>query len=68
LSSTALAGDVEQVLEMPEASWWPITLAAALTVAFVGLLVDLYVLAALGGLAALIALAGWHHVAPERTP
>jgi cytochrome c oxidase subunit I+III len=63
-ASTVADGVLDEVLEMPSESAWPIVLGACVTAAFVMLLTGHVVIAALlGGLVAL-ALAGWHSQEP----
>jgi cytochrome c oxidase subunit I+III len=60
LGTTVLESEADDVLQMPEESIWPLLLALALAVIFASLLFDLHLLALIGGLLALGALAGWH--------
>ena len=62
--TTELYGDLGEVLQMPEESIWPLVLAAAIAVVFVGLIVSSNITAIAGVLACGIALAGWHHGDP----
>jgi cytochrome c oxidase subunit I+III len=59
-SSTVVEGDLDEVLEMPSSSPWPLVLAVSLGVAFGGLLLEFWPMALIGGLMATAALLGWH--------
>jgi len=56
---------LEEVLEMPSDSPWPIVLAVLVAAAFVMVLVEHLVIAAAFGGLALLALAAWHWQEPE---
>ena len=62
--TTELYGDADEVLRMPEDSAWPLVLAVAIAVLFVGLMVRSNPTAIAGVVACGIALAGWHHADP----
>ena len=62
--TTELYGDAGEVLRMPEDSAWPLVLAVAIAVLFVGLMVKSNPTAIAGVVACGIALAGWHHTDP----
>ncbi len=65
LATTLLDADSDEVLEMPSESPWPLLVALALSVVFVFLLVDHFVVAAIGGLLTAAAVAGWHSEEPR---
>jgi cytochrome c oxidase subunit I len=65
-ASTVRDGYLDEVLEMPSESGWPIVLAFAITLMFIMLLTTHYVIAgAFAGIAALV-LAAWHTQEPVR--
>jgi heme/copper-type cytochrome/quinol oxidase subunit 1 len=57
--TSALDAQLEAVIELPEDNGWTVLIAVTLLVAFVGLLVRLDWLTALGGVATLLCLARW---------
>ena len=57
--TTAMDADPERIAELPEDSYAPLTLAIALSILFTGLLVKIWPVAALGGLAILASLLLW---------
>jgi heme/copper-type cytochrome/quinol oxidase subunit 1 len=59
-ASTVRDGYLDDVLEMPSESAWPITVALCVTLVFVMLLVAHFVIAAIFAALAALALAGWH--------
>jgi cytochrome c oxidase subunit 1/cytochrome c oxidase subunit I+III len=59
LATTLLDGAPEEALRMPGDSVWPMLLAFALAVIFFGLLLSLWLMVALGVLAAAICIPGW---------
>ncbi|HEX6700007.1 MAG TPA: cbb3-type cytochrome c oxidase subunit I, partial [Gaiellaceae bacterium] len=59
-ASTVVDGELDEILEMPSESIWPVTLAVCVTLLFVMLLLAHFVIAGLLTVAALFALAGWH--------
>ena len=63
-ASTVRDGFLDEILDMPSGSWWPITLAACVTGIFSFLLVSHYVVAGLFALLAALALVGWHSREP----
>jgi heme/copper-type cytochrome/quinol oxidase subunit 1 len=64
LATTVLEGEPTDELHMPSESIWPLALAAAFSVVFVGLLLDLHGLTIFGCLLVAGAIAGWHR--PQR--
>ena len=64
-ASTVRDGYLDEVLDMPSESPWPITLAVCVLMVFVMLLTAHYLIAGVMGGLALLALAGWHSVEPE---
>jgi len=64
-ASTVLDGRLDEILEMPSESVWPVTLALCVTLVFVMLLLAHFVVAGLLAAAALLALAGWHVQEPR---
>ena len=63
-ASTVRDGYLDDVLEMPSESAWPITLALCVTLVFVMLLTAHFVVAGIFGALAALALAGWHSQEP----
>jgi hypothetical protein len=59
LGTSALDAAPERILEMPEDSFAPLLLALGLSVVFVGLLLKIWVLAAIGGVVSALALLVW---------
>src|ERR671929_1118042 len=59
-ASTVRDGYLDEVLEMPSESWWPITLGLFVTLLFVMLLLSHFVIAGIFGALAVLALGGWH--------
>jgi len=59
-ASTVRDGYLDEVLEMPSESWWPLTLGLLITVIFVMLLLAHFVIAGIFGALAVLALGGWH--------
>ena len=59
-ASTVRDGYLDEVLEMPSESWWPITLGLLVTLVFVMLLLAHFVIAGIFGALAVLALGGWH--------
>jgi cytochrome c oxidase subunit I+III len=49
----------EELVTLPQKSWWPLIAASSLTVALIGTMVDVYPLALTGALAALLAGIAW---------
>jgi cytochrome c oxidase subunit I len=64
-ASTVRDGLLDEVLEMPSESPWPLVLAICVAALFSMLLVRHYVVAGIFALLALMALAGWHWREPE---
>jgi heme/copper-type cytochrome/quinol oxidase subunit 1 len=64
-ASTVRDGYLDEILDMPSESPWPITLAVCVLMVFVMLLTAHYVIAGVMGGLALLALTGWHSVEPE---
>jgi len=59
LLTTILDGQPDAIMHIPEDSYWPFVLALGLLIFFTGLLVNLLVLAGVGGVIALIATIAW---------
>jgi cytochrome c oxidase subunit I+III len=59
LSTSMLDGTPQAVVHMPHASPWPLLLTIAMLVIFYGVLSDVYLIAAAGGLGCLAGLIGW---------
>jgi cytochrome c oxidase subunit I+III len=64
-SSTPVDAHLDEILEMPSESPWPVTLAALATLCFAFVLSDHLVLATVALVLAAAALAGWHSAEPE---
>ncbi len=64
-ASTVRDGYLDEVLEMPSESWWPLLLAICATAVFAFLLSGHYAIAGFCALAAALSLAGWHSTEPE---
>jgi cytochrome c oxidase subunit I+III len=65
MRSTLLEGEPDRPLHMPEPSLWPLLMTLALSLLFVGLITQWYLLAVLGGAAVAGVLAGWHRPKAE---
>jgi cytochrome c oxidase subunit I+III len=63
-ASTVRDGYLDEVLEMPSESWWPITLGLLVTLVFVMLLLGHFVIAGIFGALCVLALGGWHAQEP----
>ncbi|MGH3112673.1 MAG: cytochrome ubiquinol oxidase subunit I, partial [Gaiellaceae bacterium] len=59
-ASTVVEGDLDEVLEMPSESPWPLVLAVSLSVTFGGLLLEFWAMAVIGGIMTTAALVAWH--------
>jgi cytochrome c oxidase subunit I+III len=59
LSTSMLDATPQAVIELPEESPWPFALTVAMTFTFVTVLVDAWVLAAVGVVACIACVAGW---------
>jgi cytochrome c oxidase subunit I len=66
-TSTVVDGQLDEVVEMPPESAWPIVLAVTVTLVFVMLLLAHYLVAGFFAATALLALAGWHGREPQET-
>jgi cytochrome c oxidase subunit 1/cytochrome c oxidase subunit I+III len=64
-ATTVREGRLDEVLEMPAESAFPVLLAVAVTAMFAMLLLSHYAAAAVCGFFALAALVGWHWHEPE---
>jgi cytochrome c oxidase subunit I+III len=64
-ATTALDGDLDEVLEMPSESWAPVLLALALSGLFTMLLLQHYVVAAAFAALTLLVLGRWHWKEPQ---
>ncbi|HET6830785.1 MAG TPA: cytochrome c oxidase subunit I [Solirubrobacterales bacterium] len=60
IAASEVEGEPVRVMHMPEPSIWPLAVAVALSILFVGMITQVYLIAVLGALAALGAIAGWH--------
>ena len=60
LATSEVDANLERLLRMPSDSPWPLAVAAALTVLFVGLIAGSNVTAWIGVVLILVTLAGWH--------
>jgi cytochrome c oxidase subunit I len=65
-ASTVRDGYLDEVLEMPSESWWPLTLGLLVTVVFAMLLLGHFVVAGIFGGLAVLALGGWHLQEPAQ--
>ena len=59
LTTTLLDAQPDTVLHIPEDSYWPAVMALGLSIVFVGVLLNGWILAGVGGLISLVALIGW---------
>jgi heme/copper-type cytochrome/quinol oxidase subunit 1 len=59
LSTSLLDASPQAVVEMPHESPWPLALTTAMMVLFFGLLIDAYLIAAVGAAGSILGLAGW---------
>jgi cytochrome c oxidase subunit I+III len=59
LATTVVEAEPQAIVEMPHHSLWPLLLTLALTVVFFGILIDAWVVVALGVLASLGGVIGW---------
>jgi cytochrome c oxidase subunit 1/cytochrome c oxidase subunit I+III len=64
-ATTVLDADLDEILELPSESAWPLLVALPVTVVFVMLLTGHYIAAGAFGTVALLALAGWHWREPQ---
>jgi len=64
-ASTVRDGYWDEILDMPSESPWPITLAFAVLLMFMMVLLTHFVTAAIFGGVALLALAAWHSKEPQ---
>jgi cytochrome c oxidase subunit I+III len=64
-ATTVRDADLDDILELPAESVWPLLVALPVTVVFVWLLTGHYVAAGAFGVVALLALAGWHSQEPQ---
>jgi cytochrome c oxidase subunit I+III len=64
-ASSVVDARLDEILEMPSESIWPITLAVCVTLVFVMLLLAHFAIAGLLAAAALLSLAGWHAEEPR---
>src|SRR5205823_14178073 len=63
-ASTVRDADLDEILEMPSESPWPIVLAACVAGIFAMLLVSHWLLAGAAALLAALSLVGWHSEEP----
>jgi cytochrome c oxidase subunit 1/cytochrome c oxidase subunit I+III len=63
-ASSVLDGELDEILEMPAESPWPVTLALCVAVVFTMLLTSHYYVAGLAGAAAALVLMAWHSREP----
>ncbi|MFL5767081.1 MAG: cytochrome c oxidase subunit I [Actinomycetota bacterium] len=59
MGTTVLDGEPEEILVMPEESFWPLATALAIAAAFVGFLIDVAAVVILALVAIVVLLAGW---------
>jgi hypothetical protein len=59
-SSTVRDGLLDDVLAMPEESWWPLVTAACVTAIFPFLLTNHFAIAGIMALLAALSAVGWH--------
>jgi cytochrome c oxidase subunit I len=59
-ATTVRDGYLDEVMEMPSESWWPLVLGLGVTVLFVMLLLAHFVVAGIFAGLCVLALAGWH--------
>src|SRR5256886_1070921 len=64
-ASTVVDGRLDEILEMPSESVWPVTLALFVTLVFVMLLLAHFAIAGIFAALAALALAGWHSQEPQ---
>jgi heme/copper-type cytochrome/quinol oxidase subunit 1 len=64
-ASTVRDGLLDEVLEMPSESWWPLVTAALITGIFAFLLTSHYAIAGILALLATLAAVAWHSQEPE---
>jgi hypothetical protein len=65
-ASTVVDGVLDEIVEMPSESVWPIALALFVALVFVMLLLGHYAIAGFLAVAALLSLAGWHAREPQQ--
>jgi cytochrome c oxidase subunit I+III len=65
IASSEAEGEPVRVMNMPEPSIWPLALTIALAALFVGMITQVFLVAVIGALAALGAVAGWHRPREE---
>jgi cytochrome c oxidase subunit I len=59
-ASTVRDGYLDEVVEMPSESWWPLVLGLGVTLVFVMLLLAHFVVAGIFSALCVLAVAGWH--------
>jgi len=59
-ASTVRDGYLDEVLEMPSESWWPLVLGLGVTLLFTMLLLAHFVVAGIFAALSVLALGGWH--------
>ncbi|HYZ75930.1 MAG TPA: hypothetical protein VE596_01025, partial [Gaiellaceae bacterium] len=57
---TVRDGYLDEVVEMPSESWWPLVLGLGVTLVFVMLLLAHFVVAGIFSALCVLAVAGWH--------
>jgi cytochrome c oxidase subunit 1/cytochrome c oxidase subunit I+III len=67
-SSTVRDAYFDDVLEMPEESWWPLVTAVCVTCVFAFVLVSHYAIAGVFLLLTALAIVGWHLQEPDEEP
>ena len=65
IGTTVLEGEPSAVLDMPESSLWPLLVMLSLLLAFGAFIADFHILAIIGVVLLLGAIAGWHHPKPK---
>src|SRR3954453_2249798 len=69
VATTELDADLEAALHMPGEAYWPLAVAASITVIFVGLITGATIATWIGVGLSVISLAGWHQTAhPDDSP
>jgi cytochrome c oxidase subunit I+III len=63
VATTELDADLEAALHMPGESYWPLALAASISLIFIGLITGATVVSWIGVALSLVSLAGWHQTA-----
>jgi len=67
VATTPVDGVLDEVVEMPHESPWPIVLAVTVSAVFAMLVLEKYGAAAIMGVLSVGALLGWHWQEPEES-